>query len=97
LKYYIAAVEKEPGKSVEVWFPDLSGCFSGGDTIDEAMANAPEALVLYAGAMAESGSALPPARSLTELKDDPEAAADLREHMVALIPFKPSRLRPAAE
>lgn len=51
-----------------VWFPDLPDCLSAGDTLDEAMLNAPEALELWAEAMIESGQKLPPPRSLTELK-----------------------------
>lgn len=60
--------EAGEGKSVGVWFPDLPDCLSAGDTLDEAMLNAPEALELWAEAMIESGQKLPPPRSLTELK-----------------------------
>jgi predicted RNase H-like HicB family nuclease len=44
MTYCIALVEEEEGKAVGVWFPDLPGCFSVGDTLDEAMLNAREAL-----------------------------------------------------
>jgi predicted RNase H-like HicB family nuclease len=70
---------------VGVWFPDLPGCTSGGDDIDQAMQKAPEALELYAEAFADDGKPLPRPRTLTELKADPEAAEDIRTNMVALI------------
>lgn len=94
--HYVAIVEEEEGKAVGVWFPDLPGCFSAGDTLDEALLNASEALGLYAQAM-DHGSRMPPARTLTELKADPSVANDLAAYMVALIPYSPHMVRPAAE
>ena len=95
--HYVAIVEEAEGKAVGVWFPDLPGCFSAGDTLDEAMLNAREAIALYADALRADDRAMPDARTLTELRADPEAASDLATYMVALIPFEPPALRPAAE
>ena len=92
MHHYIALIEDSgPDTAVGVWFPDLPGCFSAGDTFEEALLNAEEALALYAEA-----TALPPPRSLADLKRDPEVAADIAAHIVAAIPFRP-RVRPAAE
>ena len=68
MTHYVAIVEEEEGKAIGVWFPDFPGCISAGDTLDEAMVNAAEALELWAEAMIESGQKIPAARSLTELK-----------------------------
>ncbi len=47
MHHYVAIIEDAgPGKAVGVWFPDLPGCFSVGDDIDEALRNAKEALAL---------------------------------------------------
>ncbi|MDC7785323.1 type II toxin-antitoxin system HicB family antitoxin [Rhodoplanes sp. TEM] len=87
MTHYVAIVEEAgPDTAVGVWFPDLPGCFSGGDDLDDALRNAPGAVALYAEALAEDGRALPPARTLTELKRDPEIARDLVAFMVALVP-----------
>ena len=84
--HYIALIEDAgPDHAVGVWFPDLPGCTSAGDDIDEALRNAPEALELYAEGIEEDGKTLPRPRTLTELKADPEVAADLKAYMVALI------------
>jgi predicted RNase H-like HicB family nuclease len=48
MNHYVAIVEEEEGKAVGVWFPDLPGCVSAGDTLDEAILNAAEALELGA-------------------------------------------------
>lgn len=47
MTHYVAIVEAAGAdKAVGVWFPDLPGCFSAGDTMDEALLNAPEAVLL---------------------------------------------------
>jgi predicted RNase H-like HicB family nuclease len=86
MPHYVAIVEEEgPGKAVGVWFPDLPGCFSAGDDLDEALRNAPEAIGLYADSLAEEGRLLPSPRSVSELRNDPEVADDFKNHVVALI------------
>jgi len=89
MPHYVAIVEDAgPDKAIRIWFPDLPGCFSAGDDVDEALLNAEEALVLYAEAEAKEGRKLPPPRPLSQLRDDPSAAADLKDHMVALVAFR---------
>ncbi|HEX9211056.1 MAG TPA: type II toxin-antitoxin system HicB family antitoxin [Bradyrhizobium sp.] len=86
MAHYIAIIEDAgPDHAVGVWFPDLPGCISVGDDIDEALHNAPEALELYAEDLIEDGRELPRPRTLTELKANPDVADDVRNHMVALI------------
>ena len=87
MTHYVAIVEEEEGKAVGVWFPDLPGCVSAGDTLDEAMANAAEALSLWVDVAQEHGQKIPSPRSLTELKRDPEVLGELSQFMVALIPL----------
>lgn len=97
MTHYVAIVEEEPGRAIGVWFPDLPGCVSAGDTLDEAMLNAGEALAMWAEAMLENGRAIPAPRSLTELRGDAEIGPDLNRYMVALIPFPGSLRSRAAE
>jgi len=97
MTHYVAIVEEEEGKAIGVWFPDLPGCVSAGDTLDEAMHNAAEALELWAEVMIESGQKIPPPRRLANLKSDPEVAQDLARYMVALIPFPEGLRQHAAE
>jgi predicted RNase H-like HicB family nuclease len=86
MSHYVAIVEDAgPERAAGVWFPDLPGCFSAGDDVDEALRNAHEALALYAEAEAQEGRALPKPRSLSALRADPGVVPDLRDHMVALV------------
>ena len=89
MTYYVALMEDAgPDHAVGVWFPDLPGCISAGDDIDEALRNAPEALELHAEGLKEDGQSLPRPRTLTELKADPAVADDLKTHMVALVELR---------
>ena len=42
---YPVVIHKDENSDYEVTFPDLPGCFSAGDTIEEALANALEKVV----------------------------------------------------
>jgi predicted RNase H-like HicB family nuclease len=89
MTHYVAIIEDAgPDHAIGVWFPDLPGCTSAGDDIDEALRNAPEALEFYAEGLLEDGRLLPRARTLSELKADPEVAADIGANMVALIEIR---------
>jgi predicted RNase H-like HicB family nuclease len=59
MPHYVAIVEDaRPEEAFGIWFPDLPGCFSAGDDIDEALRNAQEALALYAESRAREGREL---------------------------------------
>lgn len=86
MAHYVAIVEDTGAeKAIGIWFPDLPGCFSAGDDVDDALRNAHEALALYAEAEAREGRALPKPRTLSALRSDPAVITDLRDHMVALV------------
>lgn len=57
-----------------VAFPDLPSCFSAGDSLEEAIMNAKEAVEFYLEDLAERGKLPPTASSLTECQKDPEYA-----------------------
>jgi predicted RNase H-like HicB family nuclease len=86
MSHYVAIVEDAGADTaIGIWFPDLPGCFSAGDDVDEALRNAHETLSLYAEAEAREGRALPRPRTISALKSDLAVMADLRDHVVALV------------
>jgi predicted RNase H-like HicB family nuclease len=98
MTHYVAIIEDAgPDHAVGLWFPDLPGCFSAGDTLDEALANAPEAIALWLEDVVSEGRAIPRARTPSELKADPEVANDMAKFAIALIPAPDTMLQPAAE
>ncbi|MET3602027.1 type II toxin-antitoxin system HicB family antitoxin [Martelella mangrovi] len=74
MRYYIAVVHQEGDSAFGVHFPDVPGCFSAADHMDDLLANASEALTLHL-----EGEALPDARSLDAVRADDEVAHDLAE------------------
>ncbi|MGY0556945.1 MULTISPECIES: type II toxin-antitoxin system HicB family antitoxin [unclassified Lysobacter] len=69
---FVLALHTDDGVSYGVTVPDLPGCFSAGDTFDEAVANAYEAIDLHVEAMLEDGEQLPDARLLAEHQANPD-------------------------
>jgi predicted RNase H-like HicB family nuclease len=74
---YVAVIEKEPDSAFGVWFPDVEGCFSAGDTLDEAVANAAAALRQHAEAVESAGRRVSPPRSIGEVLADDDVAASV--------------------
>jgi predicted RNase H-like HicB family nuclease len=96
MTYYVAIVEDGgPDAAIGVWFPDLPGCFSAGDDVESALKNAEEALLLYFDELVQTGRSLPKPRSVAELKQDPEARADMEKYIIALVPFRQHDLHAA--
>jgi predicted RNase H-like HicB family nuclease len=67
----------EPGSETTAFgvvFPDLPGCFSAGDTLDEAMEAAEEAAAAWLDATLDAGGPIPTASSLEAVRADPRFA-----------------------
>ncbi len=74
MKFIIAI---EPGTETTAFgvvVPDLPGCFSAGDTLDEAIDNAHEAIDLYCETVIEDGGNLPSVSSFSHHQANPEFA-----------------------
>jgi predicted RNase H-like HicB family nuclease len=54
--------------------PDLPGCFSAGDTLDEAMLNAEEAAAAWIDAALDADEAIPAPSPLDIVREDPRFA-----------------------
>ncbi len=65
---YIALIRKETGSVYGVEFPDFPGCISAGDTLDEAVAGAKEALELHVEGMIEDSEDVPHPSGLEAIK-----------------------------
>jgi predicted RNase H-like HicB family nuclease len=72
MKTYIALLRKEGGSSYGVDFPDFPGCITGGETMDIAYSEAPEALQFHIKGMLEDGEEIPEPSSLDDIMADPD-------------------------
>lgn len=71
LRYYPAVIEEGDG-TFGVFFPDLDGCTSAGDTVAEAATNAAEALGGHLRLMVRDGDPLPEPGGIDQWPADPE-------------------------
>lgn len=63
----------EPGNDTAAFgvvVPDLPGCFSAGDTLEESMANAEEAIAAWIDAALDAGRSIPAPSGLDVLRAD---------------------------
>lgn len=70
--YPIAIEAGDDQHAYGVTVPDLPGCFSAGDTLDEAIAQAKEAIAGHIELLVEEGESIPPVSSVSELARNPE-------------------------
>jgi predicted RNase H-like HicB family nuclease/predicted DNA-binding protein len=64
MKYSVAIEKGDERHAYGVIVPDLPGCFSAGDTFEQALDNAQEAIELHIEALLDSGEPLPMPRPL---------------------------------
>ncbi|MFN3349382.1 type II toxin-antitoxin system HicB family antitoxin [Pseudorhodoplanes sp.] len=89
MAHYIALIHKDPDTGYGVSFPDVPGVITGGDTIDEALQNAPEVLAFAAEDWREqTGNPFPKPRSIDDLRSDAAFQRDAADAIVAAIPFR---------
>lgn len=93
MRYPIAI---EPGSETTAFgvvVPDLPGCFSAGDTLEEAIAAAEEAAAAWIDANLDAGEPVPPPSCLEGLRRNPDYAG----WTIGVIEVDPALLDDAAE
>ena len=85
MKQYVAVVEKDPDSAFGIWFPDVEGCFSAGDTLEEASANAAAALRHHVEALESAGRAVPLARSMDDVLRDKDVRKAISGGAILLV------------
>lgn len=74
MRYPIAIEPGTEDTAFGVITPDLPGCFSAGDTLDDAMAGAEEAVAAWIDAALDAGEAIPTPSSLAAIRANPDYA-----------------------
>jgi predicted RNase H-like HicB family nuclease len=74
MRYPIAIESGSDTTAYGVVVPDLPGCYSAGDTVDEAMANAEEAILLWLDDATAEGAAPPKPSRIEHLRSKDEYA-----------------------
>jgi predicted RNase H-like HicB family nuclease len=74
MRYPIAIELGDEATAFGVVVPDLPGCFSAGDSLDEAVSGAEEAAAAWIDAALDAGEAIPAPSSLEGLRQNPAYA-----------------------
>lgn len=64
---YVYVIEKSTDGSYSAYVPDLPGCTSCGDTVDELKRNMKDAVSLYIDSLREHGERVPPPTSSADV------------------------------
>lgn len=91
---YIALIHKEDATSYGVSFPDFPGCISAGESIEEAIFQAREALAFHVEGMRIDDTDIPAPRSLDEIKAAKESWVDFKDSIITMIPLLPPKGKP---
>lgn len=86
-------IHKDKDSDYGVTVPDLPGCFSAGETLDEALEMAHEAVECHIEGLLLAGESLPAARSIEQHQSNPEYAGGVW----ALVELDLSRLEDTTE
>lgn len=87
--HYPVAIE--PGSAKAAWgvvVPDLPGCFSAGDTLEEALLNTEEAIIGWIEATIDEGHDIPAPSAIEELRAAHKA---LQRWIWAVVKVGPSK------
>jgi len=95
-RYYPGIVHRE-GDAFGIHFPDLPGCTSAADSLDECLANAEEAVTLYVEDLLDEGKPLPEASAVRAvidraLNDEDRGTVETVQLVPATLPTKAIRL-----
>ena len=90
---YPIVIHKDRNSDYGVTVPDLPGCFTAGDTIDEAVAMAKEAIELHLEGLIEDGDVVPEAGRI----EDYHGKRRYKGGVWAVVSVAPSSLRVAAK
>jgi predicted RNase H-like HicB family nuclease len=84
MKQYVAVVEKDPDSAFGVWFPDVEGCFSAGDSLEGASANAAVALRQHVEALESAGRTVPDARPMDDVLRDKDVRKAMKSGAILI-------------
>ena len=84
---YAAFIHKEPDSCYGVSFPDFPGCISAGDTLDDSIANAAEALQGHVALMESDGESIPAPTPVESIMSDPQWAEERVDAVIAAVPL----------
>ena len=88
MRYPVLIEEGDKDTAFGIVVPDLPGCFSAGDTLDQAMEMAQEAIAAWVDAALDAGQAIPAPSTLAQVRQLP----DYQGWVVGVVDMDPALL-----
>ena len=85
-RHYPIVIHKDPDSDYCVIVPDLPGCITAGDTLDDAQNQALEAIQCHIEGMLLDGEPIPEAKDLTYHQDNPDYAGGTWKSVLISLP-----------
>ena len=92
--HYLAFIHTDEAPGFGVSFPDFPGCVTQGDTLDDALRLAREALAFHVAGMRADGETIPTPRERQEIETDPALAGWRDGATLACVPLISDRGSP---
>lgn len=86
LRHYPVVIDKDPESCYGVTVPDLPGCFSAGDTIEDALRQAREAIEFHIECLLLDGDPIPELKDIAFHQNDPDYTDGQWESVAVIIP-----------
>jgi predicted RNase H-like HicB family nuclease len=93
MRYPVVIEIGTPDTAFGVVVPDLPGCFAAGETLDEALLNAEQAIALWIDAALDAGDAIPAPSALDSIR----RRKDFRGWTFGLVSVDPAALDDSIE
>ncbi len=93
LRQYPVVIHKDPDSGYSVTTPDLPGCFTDGDTIEDALKRTREAIELYMKCMLLDGDPIPEPKDIAFHQGNPDDTDGQWESVVVILPTDVSKIQ----
>ena len=86
LRHYPIVIHKDTEGCYGVTIPDLPGCFTAGDTVEDALKHAREAIEFYMECLLFDGDLIPEPKNIADHQNNPDYADGQWDSIAIIIP-----------
>lgn len=93
LRHYSIVIHKDPDSAYGVTVPDMPGCFTAGDTLEDALKQAREAIEFHMECLLLDGYPIPASKDIAFHQDNPNYADGQWESVTVILPTDVSKIQ----
>jgi len=93
LQHYPIVIHKDPDSACGVTVPDVQGCFTAGDTLEDTLKQAREAIEFHMGCLLLDGDPIPEPKDIVFHQNNPEYTDGHWESVAVILPTDVSKIQ----